>query len=211
MPLTSTRRFTTIEQRRTYVMDQYLTGKNQYELAAELGVDQALISYDMTAVRKEWKEARIRDLDALKDIALAHVEQVRQAAWEGWQRSLQPHKSRSRSKTVGGQLVSPTGEVLSKQPTATLARKQECRVGDPRFLERLQKAIDQYCAILGLLAPVEITETVKVSIEERTREANARLAALRQTLQLQRESPGHGATSTYSYPAEEAEVEEGTQ
>lgn len=204
MAVQSTRQFISTEERRTYVVRAYLLGKNQLDLAEECGVTQQQISLDMAAIRQEWKEARIRDYEALKDQEDQVLLAVRAAAWDGWERSLKAQKTRTRQRTSGKTLLGYDGQVIKSEPTSTTTAKREERVGDPRFLERIQKSIDQRCALFGLLAPVEVTETVKVTVEERTREANERLAKLRHDLVMKRQGDAGSNGQVYAY--EEADI-----
>jgi hypothetical protein len=52
--------------------------------------------------------------------------------------------------TEGGEVFAPDGTLLPKSPTRKASVRREGQAGDPRFLERIQKCIDQRCAILGL-------------------------------------------------------------
>ena len=72
-----------IEYRRMRVGELSLKGWTQVAIARELGVSQATISSDIKAIRKEWRESRIRNLDEVLEEVLQKLDVVEREAWEG--------------------------------------------------------------------------------------------------------------------------------
>jgi hypothetical protein len=157
-----------VEQRRHFVASQYIKGDSQWTIAQATGVTQQQICADLKVIREKWLHSMLRDFDALKSEELAKIDAIETEAWKAWQASLEPYIVRVREKVMG-----PQGTV------AKVVRRRERRIGDPRYLERIQKCVDQRCAILGLLAPVDVNQTLTVVVEDRTRLANERLLRLR--------------------------------
>jgi hypothetical protein len=123
----------------------YLEGYTQEEMAAQFKVSQVQICKDMRALRDEWIESSLVDIDAAKRRELARIDRVEDAAVSEYARSRQDAKKSVRSEKVG------SGEHTDSfvQQTETT----EGRIGDPRFLTIIQNCVKQRCAILGLDAP----------------------------------------------------------
>jgi len=129
----------TIENRRLAVADHYLAGATQTEIAAQLGVDQATISRDVRALRQQWREKAVRDIEQKEERELAILDRIEDEAWAGWKRSCR--KSKRVTRTANGAVLTTT--------------KTQC--GNPRFLFAVLTCIGHRCKIFGLYA----TEPVK--------------------------------------------------
>ena len=144
-------------QRRQEVAQRYLRGEQQYDIGRALGVSQAQISLDLKVVRELWLASTLRNFDALKSEQLAKIDQIEIAAWQGWERSLQPREVSLTEATEGGEILGDDGKPRPKAPSRKASVRREGQAGDPRFLERVQKCIDQRCTILGLNEPTRLT------------------------------------------------------
>ena len=49
-----------IQHRRRQITERYLKGWTQAAIAGELAVSQATVSSDLTVIRREWRDSRIR-------------------------------------------------------------------------------------------------------------------------------------------------------
>lgn len=127
--------------RRQIVAERYLRGEYQSQIAQALGITQQQISQDLKVVRAAWLASTLRDFDALKSEQLAKVDAVEVEAWDAWARSKQPRE------------VTVTEQTEGASATRKASVRREGQAGDPRFLERIQKCIEQRCDILGLHAP----------------------------------------------------------
>jgi len=137
-----------IHHRRQEVAALYLTGKYQTEIARLVGCSQQQVSSDLKAVQRQWLASSIRDFDAVKSEQLAKIDRIERAAWESWERSLQP-----RAVTVQ--------EVVDgEHRTKKVSIRKEEQVGDPRFLQIAQRCIDQRCDILGLSTSAEAVKAL---------------------------------------------------
>ncbi len=126
-----------IEYRRSRVSKLYLKGATQAEIARELDVAQATISGDLKAIRKEWKENRIHNVDELIAEEQKRIQQIEQAAWAALERSQQPLETT--------RIIQKNGEKRAEK----LVRQQTV---DPRLLNTLLRASERRCALLGLHA-----------------------------------------------------------
>jgi predicted transcriptional regulator len=133
-----------IEQRRRQIATLYLKGTPQAEIARELGVSQGTVSSDLKAIRREWRDSRIRDFDEVVDVELKKIDQLEREAWSGWERSQQP--AETTKVTLDG--AGKKAQKVTQQQT-----------GDPRFLEQIQRCIATRRALLGLDAPTRIAPT----------------------------------------------------
>ena len=79
-----------LQLRRVQVAGFYVRGMTQRQMAKELGVCQPSIHNDLKAIHDEWRESRIRDLDALIDKELASLEDVIQKASTEWESKKDP-------------------------------------------------------------------------------------------------------------------------
>jgi hypothetical protein len=147
-----TQRHANAEQRRQQIAALYLQGHYQSAIAQQVGVSQQQVSYDLKALQKTWLASALRDFDTLKAEQLAKIDAVERAAWEAWARSL-----KAREITV-------QETIAGERQTTKASIRNETQVGDPRFLERIQKCIDQRCDILGLSTATEAAKVVSTGL-----------------------------------------------
>jgi len=150
-----------INYRRQQVAQLYLAGKYQSEIGQLLGVTQQQISQDLKAVQQQWLAASIRDFDTVKSEQLAKIDAVERAAWAAWERSPQPRE------------VTVQEVIDGEQRTNKVSLRKERQVGDPRFLERIQKCIDQRCDILGLSTATEAAKALGTGLAALLSQAQA--------------------------------------
>jgi hypothetical protein len=148
------------------VAARYLHGESQYTIAKTIGVTQQQISLDLKIVRNEWRQSAIRDFDEATGEQLAKIDAVEAEAWASWELSKQ-----SREITV-------TEAIEGERESRKASVRREGQVGDPRFLERIQKCIEQRCVLLRLTAPPSTVVNVQVNTKESLREAFSRAYGL---------------------------------
>lgn len=143
------------------IAKMYLQGYSQWAIAKELGLSQNVIWRDLQEIRKCWKEKYTSTYEQLREEQLAKTALVEYEAWEAW------HKSKTiKKKTVRKlQVLQPQEEVVPgvvTQPelgqTEEIITEEE-PVGDPRFLEMVNRCIERRCRILGIEAPLKISPT----------------------------------------------------
>lgn len=137
---------TEIADRRRKVSAAYLQGKTQPEIAVELAVTQATISRDLKAVREEWMQSALVDMNAAKAQELAKIDLLEIEYWQGWRRSI----GERLDETTKG--INVDGRLVPAEKTV----KKITMLGDTRFLDGVQWCIDKRCKILGLDAPIMI-------------------------------------------------------
>ena len=78
----------------------YLRGVSQSEIAAQLGVTQQQVSYDLKVVQRRWAEKTVINLDAAKQKELARIDLLEREYWQAWERS-KGERSKARQETAG--------------------------------------------------------------------------------------------------------------
>lgn len=97
------------------------------------------IQHDLDIVRADWQQSATVNFDEIRGEQLAKLDAIEQEAWDAW-RSSKGEKQESTTEKK-------TGE--NGYERAQLRRFHEA--GDARFLDIIQKCIDQRCKILGLI------------------------------------------------------------
>lgn len=152
--------------RRKRIAQLYLDGKTQWEIAHEFGVTQALISYELKKIHKEWLGSTLLDFNEAKVKEIAKIDHLEEMAWRSFHRSCEDavtdHKEVERKlkdvvKVDKGK-VTPTGKTAMQVVGDVSKKVTKGQAGDPRFLERVAWCIDQRCKILGVYK--ESTTTV---------------------------------------------------
>lgn len=141
---TKAKRKLEIIERRKKVSELYLKGWAQSEIANELNVWQSTISTDVKQICKAWRESSIRDFDELRELELAKLNKVEREAWDGYERSKQPHQSATTDGQAGAQKARRT------------VRHQN---GDPKFLSVILDCDKARRELLGLDAPIKVAPT----------------------------------------------------
>jgi predicted transcriptional regulator len=124
-----------IQERRTHVAELYVKGWKQAAIARKLAVSQATISCDLKAIRKEWKQSRVRDFDEATMEEVRSLDVVTREAWEAWERSKEPAQ---------------TTRIIQKNGDTRAEKMVRERSGDPRFLQVALRASEGRCKLLGL-------------------------------------------------------------
>jgi predicted transcriptional regulator len=130
-----------VANRRREVAELYVQGLTQMAIADRVGVSQPTVSDDLKKIHKEWRESRIRDFDAARDLELQKLDRAESEAWEAWEKSKKPAQS-----------AVVTGEGADQKTRKTMKNQY----GDPRYLDVVLKCVAARSALLGLEAPVQV-------------------------------------------------------
>lgn len=123
-----------------------LKGLSQDEIAIELGLSQATVSRDLKAVRDQWSQKALRDIEEAKAQILAELAEVRREAWEAWERSKRDIEVKTSEMSFGE-------EAEGEGRPATLQKqveKIEGRNPDPMYLKRIHESLSSQSKILGI-------------------------------------------------------------
>jgi hypothetical protein len=139
-----------IAKRRVQMVQLYLLGKTQGEIAVELRCERTTVYRDLEAVRDEWLKDRVANYTRYQQIELQKIDRIEHAAWIGWERSL------LNSVSVKDEVLAADEDVVSVQKSERTTKGQS---GDPAFLNTILKCGERRCRILGLDAPVKVAPT----------------------------------------------------
>jgi predicted transcriptional regulator len=134
-------RFTKAHLKRE-IANCYLQGWLQSRIAAHLEVTQPTVSRYLRQIHDDWLCAAQIDFDAAKAEQLARLDHLERTYWDAWERSKEQRES-----SIQEQIQGETSRLR-----AQIRKDQD--VGDARFLQGVERCIDQRCKILGLYAPV---------------------------------------------------------
>lgn len=124
-----------IAQRRRDVAELYIQGWTQTAIAEKLGIGQPAVCKDLQQIQREWRDSRIRDFDAARELELQKIDRLEREAWAAWERSQKPSQS---------------AEFAGDANNTPKRKRVTNRVGDPRYLLIVHNCIASRRAVLGL-------------------------------------------------------------
>ena len=167
-------------QRRLQVSELYLQGWSQSAIATHLGVAQSTVSADLRVIQQQWRASSLRNFDLTREVELRKLDRLEREAWAAWERSQKPDQS-----------AVVTGDGSGRQTRQSLKHQ----VGDPRFLDQINKCISQRRTILGLDAPFQVADVTPL-LAEAPEQRQVRLQQIYQTLVVPVPPPGLPADET---------------
>ncbi|WP_338871683.1 hypothetical protein WBJ53_26035 [Spirosoma sp. SC4-14] len=150
-----------IASRRATVSNLYRKGWTQMEIADEVGVSQGQISQDLEAIRIEWRNSMLMDFNEKKAEELAKIDYREQILWQAWERSMQPLKKKStkmKGEVDTGQRYQDKKKNQQVKNLETTETTEE-RLGDPRYMQGIERCAQQRIELLGLAAPIKVAQT----------------------------------------------------
>lgn len=127
---------------------EYLKGRLQAEIAADLVLSLATVKRDLAKVRQGWLDSALRDFDALKAEQLAKIDAVEAEAWTMWARSCE-RRVRTSTQEIEA----------SRYPGCNKRTDDEQGAGEPRYLQIALQCVERRSKLLGLDAPQKIAQT----------------------------------------------------
>lgn len=159
----------------------YVRGYTIQAIANKLQMSYGTIRSHTGDIMARWKEETVFDFNSAIAMQLQKLDQLEMHAWEEFTSSRQITEVEKES--TKGQ----DGEVDHK--SSTTRRKRIRMAGQVRFLELIERVIEQRCKILGLHAPKEIaiTNHAKEQDEliELTKEQLTRIAMQHNSIQAE--------------------------
>lgn len=125
-----------------------IRGFTQKEIADRLGISQQTVSRDWVTVQERWAARAGAKVHVVRAEQLAKLDALQREYWDAWERS-----QGKTEKVV---------ESTNRQNGDTMTITTESVVGDVRYLQGVERCIEQYCDILGLKAPQrsEVSQTI---------------------------------------------------
>ena len=134
-----------VELRRRQIAKLYKKGiTNQLQIGEIVGASRVTVCKDLKVLNERWKEITLIDLDVAKGKLLDELNDLKHNYWEAWEQS----KEEAKTKTIKAK-SNNTGQPLPS--TQTLRTEDQC--GDPRYLQGIEKCLQETAKILGLYAP----------------------------------------------------------
>lgn len=131
----------------------YLRGKRQADIAAELGVSQPQVSYDLKEIHRRWRESTLVNINEAKHRELARIDALENEYWSAWERSKNE--------------VTKTTTSKSDKDGSKASITKEQRVGDSAYLAGVQWCIEQRCKIFGIYEATKISLDWRRVVEEK--------------------------------------------
>ncbi len=117
----------------------------------------------------KWREKNLFKVDEIKNRELLKLDALEDEYWRAWHRSCLPRnetiKKQERGVTLQGAEVDAKGHVLPRM-TATMIETEirtgeYTRDGSSKFLEGIERCINQRCKLLGLFSPIKISNPLE--------------------------------------------------
>ena len=142
-----------VAHRQREVARLYMQGQPLGIIAEEMGLAEATISQDISAVRKRWLAEATLAMDERKAQELARIDLVEEEAWKGWQRSIAEQKIYTkRTRYVRVPVKKGRKSAHKKIPAEQISEEtiKTCS-GDPRFLEQIERCVTLRLKVFALL------------------------------------------------------------
>jgi hypothetical protein len=122
-------------KRRHEVEILYLQGLSQHAIAAKYNVDRSQISRDLKWIQQWWFANTDFEIKKHKIEALKKLDLLERTAWDAWERSMEDAERRKASQ---------------RGAVRTAEQVTEGQVGDPRFLQQVERCIKMRLGIIGI-------------------------------------------------------------
>lgn len=144
----STQTRTEILQRQSLVMQRWLKGETQDEIADSIGVNRSTVSRDIAAGKSLWRAEIKEEWGDYVNQEWRRLGMLFREAWEAWEKSKGP------AEVNTTRTVEKDGTVVT---TTTSESRGQC--GNPSFLATMIAIIDKRLEITGVKkTPVNITQ-----------------------------------------------------
>lgn len=121
------------------------------QLAEPIEVGKSTVARDIDAIRREWKDCRLDNMDEYVGEELEKLRLMEERAWHGMNAALRPYEE-TITKTRAVPVRNADGELEQREVTDRQVVRREGRL-DPRILRNLVEIQDRRAKLLGLDAP----------------------------------------------------------
>ena len=135
-----------VAERRLKVSEMYRRGISQAEMSRRLNVSPGTISEDVHALLAQWQEHTMFNITARIVEELEKINKREADCWDALEKSRQPKRMSSASKTV---------DAAGGVTTTAGATQVERLEGDPSWMARLEKCTEHRLRILELITQSE--------------------------------------------------------
>ena len=141
-------------------------------IAAELGISENMVKYDMGVLKKRWRASALADIATLKGAEVDRTHALEAEYWEAWERS-----KGEREKTKLTSIEVKRGEGTGRIPVRSELTVED-HIGDATYLQGVERQIDRRARILGLNAPQKVAATDPTGEHEAANPTEALIDAL---------------------------------
>jgi hypothetical protein len=142
-----------VRRDRELIAKFYMQGKNQFEIAEiiskqyDFTITQQQISSDLQVIRDRWLKSSVRDFDTAKAEQLAKIDHMESEAWDAWNKSKDKYRQITTKKGVNAKGII----------NETTARVEDL-IGNPAFMNIIDRCIERRCKLLGLDAELRYAD-----------------------------------------------------
>jgi len=152
------------ELARRYIRKSYKDLANretQASIAADFGVSQAQISYDIRTLKRRWQTAAIQNIEDAVSERIQELYAVMEEAWVGWETSLQPKEREIKQKAETAGSVNDAGgaDAKGKRTRMQVSSTKVDSSGNPAYLNIVLSCISQIRELRGLDKPTKTALT----------------------------------------------------
>jgi hypothetical protein len=160
-----------VERDRALIAELYLQRHTQADIAERLGMTQQMVSYDLKAIERQWQEASVEDLAAIKRRLLDEIEVMEAEYWRKWRQSegritqsgskvikLPPQKVADVEVDSEGKPRKVTRVVPGGERAESYVRHVD-QMPDMDYQRGIQWCKEQKAKLLGLYAPTKVAPT----------------------------------------------------
>ena len=146
-----------ISRDRKLIADLYCQGWIQADIAEYINkkrdytLTQQMISYDIKRIQAEWLKSSLIDLNTVKAQELGKIDRLEREYWSAW---IESKKDAEIFVERGKGADATEGDT-----TIETVHTRKGQVGDPRFLDGVNRCREQRCKIIGLYAPTKVAPT----------------------------------------------------
>lgn len=111
------------------------------------------VSRDVKTLLTEWQENRLDNMDNALDLELQRIDDLVKEAWSSWEQSKEDYL-REKTKLKGTPAYGGGDDGSSVKTRSVEKTTENMRsVGDPRFIDTINKLLQERRKLLGLYAP----------------------------------------------------------
>lgn len=108
---------------------------------------------DVHALLKEWREARIEDIDAAIQLELSRIDNILQELWEQWEKSKENFTQTEEKRKGAPRRNRREGSTEIATTNVERTEKQIVSIGDVSIIAEIRKQLAERRKLLGLYAP----------------------------------------------------------
>lgn len=142
------------------VAQLYKRGHSIRKIQSEVVKRLELKTYSLATVHKdiqtlldEWRESRIKDMDAALQLELVRIDDTVVELWEQWEKSKTDYTKTARKQKGSPSRDNQTGQTSIRTYQTERTETEVIRLGDPSYIAEIRQQLAERRKLLGLYAP----------------------------------------------------------